>query len=54
MIDDHQALPGNISVGRIIGYRNKRSRIYNIEELGDIGDIGKNKLAAIKKVANLN
>ncbi len=42
------------AVGRIINYRNERSRIYNIEYLDDIGGIGKNKLAAIKKVANLN
>ena len=45
---------GEELTAKIIDYRNDRGRIYNLKELDDIEGIGKNKLAAIKKVANLN
>jgi competence ComEA-like helix-hairpin-helix protein len=45
---------GEELAGRIIDYRNKHGRIYSIEELDNVEGIGKIKLAAIKKAANLN
>jgi len=39
---------------RIIDYRNNHGRIYSTEELDSIEGIGKKKLAAIKKVTNLD
>jgi len=45
---------GEELASRIIDYRNEQGHIYNIEELDNIEGIGEKKLAAIKKVADLN